>query len=222
MKKLIVIFTIIALLNACDSGIFSGKLKQGVIQYKLEYLDDPNENPIISLLPTEMEIIFKDGFFLQEVKGWMGVFRMAGINNKKTGTKSALLKLMNKKYLYQVDKNTEGFGFNPMKNKKIEFTDEVKEIAGYKCKKAKITWEELNIDVFYTTEIKIDEPNWNNPFPEIEGVLLEYQYDMFDIKTKVTATAVLQEEIENTAFEIPTGYKNVSKKEMEDVINELM
>lgn len=45
---------------------------------------------------------------------------------------------------------------------------------------------------------------------------------MFDIKTKVTATAVTKEEVPNEVFEIPEGYKNVSKKEMEDVINDLM
>jgi len=222
MKRLIIIITVLTLFVACDSSIFSGKLKQGTIEYKLEYLDDANEKPIISLLPTEMKIQFKKGYYLQSVEGWMGIFRMAGVNNVKEKKKSALLKIMNKKYLYQVDGNSDGFGFNPMKDKKIELTKETKEIAGYKCKKANISWNNYDFVVYYTDKIKIDEPNWNNPFPEIDGVLLEYQYEMFDIKTKVTATAVIKEDVPDDVFEIPAGYKNVSKKEMEDVINDLM
>jgi len=222
MKRLIIIITVLTLFTACDSSIFSGKLNEGTIDYKLEYLDDANEKPIISLLPTEMKIQFKKGYYLQSVEGWMGIFRMAGVNDVKAKKKSALLKIMNKKYLYQVDGNSEGFGFNPMKDKKIELTNETKEIAGYKCKKANITWNGYNFSIFYTDEIRIDEPNWNNPFPEIDGVLLEYQYEMFDIKTKVTATTVKKEDIADETFEIPAGYKNVSKKEMEDVINDLM
>ncbi len=222
MKRYIIIITVLVLFVSCDSSIFSGKLKEGTIDYKLEYLDDANEKPIISLLPTEMKIQFKKGYYLQSVEGWMGIFRMAGVNDVNAKKKSALLKIMNKKYLYQVDGNSEGFGFNPMKDKKIEFTEETKEIAGYKCKKANVTWGSYTFSVYYTDEIKIDEPNWNNPFPEIDGVLLEYQYEMFDIKTKVTATGVIKEKVPSEVFEIPEGYKNVSKKEMEDVINDLM
>ena len=222
MKRLLIIISILTFFVACDSSIFSGKLNEGVIEYNLEYLDDSNEKPIISLLPTEMKIQFKKGYYMQSVEGWMGIFRMAGVNNVEKKKKSALLKIMNKKYLYQVDGNSDGFGFNPMKDKKIEFTEETKEIAGYKCKKANVTWSDYSFIVYYTDEISIDEPNWNNPFPEIEGVLLEYQYEMFDIKTKVTATSVKKEEVEDSVFEIPEGYKNVSKKEMEDVINDLM
>jgi len=222
MKKLIILLSISVFIIACENSFFSGKLNEGVIQYKLEYLDDANEKPIISLLPTEMSIKFKKHNFLQVVEGWMGIFRMAGVNNSDTKTKSALLKIMNKKYLYQVEGTTDGFGFDPMKDKKIELTDETKEIAGYNCKKANITWKGNKFEIFYTDEISIEDPNWNNPFPEIEGILLEYQYEMFEIKTRVTATKVSKEEVPDSEFEIPEGYEKVSKKDMEVVINDLM
>ena len=97
-----------------------------------------------------------------------------------------------------------------------------KEIAGYVCKKAKVTWDDLSFDVFYTDEIKITDPNWNNPFNEIDGVLLQYQFDMFGIKTKITAETVEKIDVEDETFDIPADYKTVTKAEMEDVINQLM
>jgi GLPGLI family protein len=222
MKKLLLLILSIFILYSCDSGIFSGKLKEGIIKYKLEYFDNPENMAIISVLPTEMEVKFKPNHYLQSVDGWMGIFRMAGYNNMDKNQKTALLKMMNKKYIYQVTGETGGFGFDPMAGKKLEFTNETKEIAGYKCKKVKVTWKDKKFDIYYTTKIKIEDPNWNNPFPEIDGVLMEYQISMFGINTKITATQVTKQNIPDEDFIVPAGYKNVSKKEMEDVINKLM
>ncbi len=223
MKKiLILIISITLILVSCDSGIFSGKLKEGVIKYKLEYFDNPDNMAIISVLPTEMEIKFKPNHYLQSVEGWMGIFRMAGYNDIKKNEKTALLKMMNKKYIYKVTGETGGFGFDPMEGKKLEFTKETKQIAGYKCKKVKVTYKDKQFDVYYTDKIKIEDPNWNNPFPEINGVLMEYQISMFGINTKITATQVVKQDIPDEDFIVPAGYKNVSKKEMESVINKLM
>lgn len=222
MKKAAILILIILSFWSCNSDLFSGKLKEGVINYKVEYLDDENEKPIISMLPTEMTIKFKKGYSIQEVEGWMGVFRMAGIRHIKDESKTALLKILADKYLYSVKGGQDAFGFDPMKDKKIEYSTETKIIAGYNCKKATVTWDTLKFDVFYTEEIKIQDPNWNNPFGEIDGVMLQYQVDMFGIKTKITAESVENIDIDDEAFDIPDDYKNVSKKEIEDVINNLM
>jgi len=222
MKKTAVFIIIVLFFWSCDSSIFSGKLNEGIITYNLKYLDDKNEKPIIDLLPTDMTITFKKHFSLQVVEGWMGIFRIAGIRHNKENTKTALLKIMADKYIYTVGGNGEAFGFNPMKGKKIDFVDETKLIAGYTCKKAVVTWEGKTFDVYYTDEIKIEDPNWNNPYSEIDGVLMEYQIDMFGIRTQITAKSVEEKDIETETFDIPADYKKVSKKEMEDVINNLM
>ena len=222
MKKTAVFIIIVLFFWSCDSSMFSGKLNEGVITYNLEYLDDGSEKPIIELLPTDMTITFKKHYSIQVVEGWMGIFRIAGIRHNKENTKTALLEIMADKYIYTVRGKGEAFGFNPMKGKKIKFEDETKEIAGYNCKKAVVTWENKTFDVYYTDEIKIEDPNWNNPYPEIDGVLMEYQIDMFGIRTQITAKSVEEKDIEEETFDIPADYKKVSKKEMEDVINKLM
>lgn len=222
MKKTALFIIIVLFFFSCDSSFFSGKLKEGVIIYDLEYLEDENDKPIIDLLPSEMTIQFKKGYSLQVVEGWMGIFRIAGIRHIKENSKTALLKIMADKYIYTVEGSGEAFGFNPMKGKKITYKKETKLIAGYTCKKATVTWNNKIFDVFYTNEIKINDPNWNNPYPEIDGILLEYQIDMFGIRTQITAKTVEEKDVEVEVFDIPADYKKVSKKEMEDVINKLM
>ena len=121
-------------LHSCDVSL-SGGSKEGQVEYSLEYLEDEKAKPIISLLPTTMVYQYKDDNYIQEVEGWMGIFKMAGIKNMSENYNAALLKIMADKYVYKGDL---AFGYDEYPGMKIEYTQETKDIAGYKCKKANI------------------------------------------------------------------------------------
>ncbi len=221
IKYLLVLLFAAIIINSCDISV-GGKFDQGIIEYDLKYLEDENKNPIISLLPTTMTFQFKDENLSQSVEGWMGIFKMGGIYNAEDQTTTAFLKIMADKYIYQ---GNSAFGYNEYPDMQIEYVDETKEIAGIKCKKANITipgGEIEQFSVYYTDKIKLEKANLFNPFKEIPGVLLEFQYEMFDITTSLTATKIEQVEVDDAIFEVPSGYKKVSKEEMEEVINNLM
>ncbi|HIE16496.1 MAG TPA: hypothetical protein EYP69_06195 [Bacteroidales bacterium] len=215
---------IIYLFSGCEN-VFHSKPSEGIIHYNLEYLQSEEENPIVSLLPTEMDIEFKNNFTHQKVEGWMGIFYMGGIFNPKAYRKTALLKIMGQKYQYFEDADKQvDFGFDPYDGMKLEETKETKIIAGMLCKKVKVIFPDTseNFDIYYTNEIEIKNANWNNPFHSINGVLLDYQIKMFGIKTHIIATSIEFVEVPDETFSIPDGYKEVSKEEMEEVINKLM
>ncbi|MFH2094583.1 MAG: hypothetical protein ABIJ16_02690 [Bacteroidota bacterium] len=208
-------------LVSCDIKL-GGKLDQGIVEYEITYLEDDKQNPIISLLPTTMEFKFKDNNYSQKVEGWMGIFSMAGLCNKDKNEYSALLKIMSDRYVYQ---GKAAFGYDEFSGMKIEFTKETKVIAGFTCKEANIVFpnkEYEDFKIYYTEEIELENPNFFNPFKEIPGVILEYQYEMFDITTKLIAIRVEKIEITDDEFEVPADYKKVEKEEMEEVINNLM
>jgi len=93
----------------CKS-VFHSKPSEGIIHYELQYLESEDENPIISLLPTEMDIEFKDNFSHQKVEGWMGIFYMGGIFNPKT-KRTVKVKLIESEFahkkVYLIDKLTQ-------------------------------------------------------------------------------------------------------------------
>ena len=217
--KYIILFLAVISLYSCNKF---GGADEGVITYKLKYLEEEKEKPVISLLPTEMEFYFKDDNTCQKVEGWMSIFSIIGISDVKTGYKYALLKIMADKYMYKDNKKDVAFGYKEMKGKTIEYTDDTKEIAGYKCKKAIVKYKGEEYDVYYTDKINIKEPNWNNPYKEIKGVVMEYEISMFDIRTKITAVKVENIEVSDDVFVVPDGYNEVTKQKMEDVINNLM
>ncbi len=224
IKLLGLFIFIIFSFNGCK-GVFNSKSSEGVIHYELVYLQSEDENPIISLLPTEMDVEFKDDNTHQKVEGWMGIFYMGGIYNAKTNRKTALLKIMGQKYQHFEDGNKQvDFGFDPYEGMKLKETNEEKVVAGIKCKKVHVSFpdKDEDFDIYYTNDIEMTNPNWNNPFHSIKGVLLEYQIKMFGIKTRITAKSVEYIEIPDEDFAIPDGFKEVSREEMEEVINKLM
>lgn len=227
MRYTILLFILITLITSCGNYNTSGKIEEGVIKYDIKYFQSEAENPIISLLPTSMTYKFKDDNISQRIEGWMGIFHMAAISIPKKDENTALLKILNKKYLYQsLITNGKSFGYDEMPGMKITLVnDSIKTIAGYKCHKAIVSFSDTTktpFDIFYTNDIELKNPNRNNPFREIDGVLLQYQMCFQNIRMLLAAKKIEGIEIPDEAFEVPDGYETVNREIMQKTINDLM
>jgi len=229
-KKILLLIIIVIAASVTTYFIFSGKSftlsntkKEGLITYKLKYLEN---NDITTLLPTEMTIAFKDDNMHQKVVGWSNIFSLEGIRNVKDKTCSALFKVLGKRFVYTSHSLGQVvFGFDPYNGMKLVKTNETKTIAGFNCKKVKVEFPDKSREdfyIYYTDEIKLKNPNWNNPFYDIKGVLMEYQIEMFGIKTQIVADTVQFIKVDDNEFDIPVDYKQVTKEELEDEINKLL
>ncbi|PCH92025.1 MAG: hypothetical protein COB85_08595 [Bacteroidetes bacterium] len=150
----------------------------------------------------------------------MGVFKTALIADPSTRIVHQLLKIMSKKYVMELDSNEIHQLYGELPEMKVHFTDETKEIAGYKCHKAVVTFknnikEEFNI--FYTDEIDIENSNWCTPFNEIKGVLLEYHVRKYNYEMKLVATKVTKADIDANDFVVPSDYEQISQDEMDKI-----
>ncbi len=221
----LVFYVVLLLFAACNSSTFSGTLDEGTIEYDMIYLQDEKENPLISLLPTTMTLKIKNNNSIQKIEGWMGVFQMAGIARRDENYKAAYLKIMGEKYVFETTMDGPAFGFDEYKKMKLVPSDSVKIIAGYKCKAYDVFLDDsaaVAFTVFYTNEIKLDNPNCNNPYQQIDGVLLEYQMKFQKIPVHLIARKVIKEDISDDEFVVPDGYQKVSKEKIQEVINNLM
>lgn len=230
MNKLLLILLIAGaslLISSCDSvnKMFSDKINEGFIEYDIEYLQDERENPLISLLPTTMEFKFRDNCSVQKIEGWMSIFAMSGIADRKNDKSFAMLKIMNEKYVYETSMKGPSFGFDEMTGFKIVYTDCTAVIAGLPCKMANVEFNNDTIKdfkIYYTDMIELENPNSHNPFGEIKGVLMEYQMSFQKIPLRLKAKNVSQEEVLDEDFAIPAGYVSVSREKMQEVISNLM
>ena len=222
---IISIFSIISLLiflPSCNEIMKGMRISEGYIEFDISYPKITEENnDLEGLMPSEMVYKFKDHKSSYTFNVAMGIFKATFISDSKKREILHLIKLLNKKYGLVMDEK-EALEMNAnISNVKLNFTDETKEIAGYKCKKVEASYEEEGriekFDLYYTDEINVDNPNWSTPFHEIKGVLMEYQFYRYDFLMKFTAKKVVKKNIKDSEFEFPEDYEAITIKEMEDL-----
>jgi len=206
-------------------NLFSDKMDEGIVEYDIEYLQDERQNPLISLLPTTMQFRFKDNVSVQKIEGWMSIFAMAGIADRNNNRSLAMLKIMNEKYVYETTLTGPSFGFDEMPPFEMVPSDCTKVICGITCNRMDIKFNNDTISdfsIYYTNQIKLDNPNTHNPFSKLNGVLLEYQMSFQKIPMRLVAKRVASEEVLDEEFEVPAAYEKVDREKMQEVISNLM
>lgn len=220
-KRLTVILFLIfvVVFPSCKSCKPGGKgISEGIIEYDAEVLD--KNNPMADLAPDKMIVKFKDNKSSVDLSAGMGLFSTTFISDPDTKTMLQLVKLLNKKFAYIMDSTAVKKEIDSAGVITIEKTSETKTIAKFKCKKARVTFPGNThppYDVWYTNEINIQDPNWSNPYKEIDGVLMEYQMNRYGLAMKFTAKNVTKADVDDTSFELPDEYKLISKEEMDEL-----
>ncbi len=216
-------FTMIGFTSCNDDGAVSEgtTINEGKIVYQLSYPQFKEDNIFTSMFPSEMTFKFKDNNTKNELKTSMAVFSTQLLANNKEKKVTHLVKVANKYSGLEMDsiEIMEEYGKKP-DGMTITPSDSTKEIAGFHCKHAFVTFEnepKRNFSIFYTTEIGIEEPNWCTPFHEINGVLMEATVNKFNIDMQMVATNVVKEEYPEEEFMITREYQPITVEEMADI-----
>ncbi len=209
MKHTTLILIILHLFISCSSK--SDKIKtdaEGTITYKVCYETSEDSNPIVALLPTQVEYKFKNNNISILSEGYLGFFSTKFISNIDESTNSLLFKILNNKMNYEFGNNEIPFIYNHKLATKIKYLKTDKVIAGYKCKLARVFIEEIPkpIDVYYTEDICLENPNRNTPFGKINGVLLEFETTLNEITAKFSAQNISMTPVSKDEFLVPSDY----------------
>ena len=171
-----------------------------------------------------MELIFKDNKYITNLSAGMGLFKTSFIVDRDENEFSQLVKLVDKKYILTLKDEEVEESLSHMSSFTIEHTEETKQILNYTCKKSIITINNGTNDafsVFYTDQINIETPNWCNQFKEIGGLMLEYQYEKYDVCMRFTAEKIEFKEIDDTEFEIDKKYVALSEVDLDKEMQEI-
>ncbi|MRT94833.1 hypothetical protein [Ancylomarina sp. 16SWW S1-10-2] len=209
MKRTALILIILQVLISCSSKSNNVKADaEGTITYKLYYETSEDSNPIIALLPTQVEYKFQNNNILVLSEGYLGFFSTKFISKFDEPKSSMLFKILNKKMNYEFGNKEIPFIYNKKLATKIKYLKTDTIIAGYKCKLAKVSIEDIPnpINVYYTEDIQLKNPNRNTPFNKIDGVLLEFETTMNKFKVKFSAQNVSLAPVNKDEFIIPSEY----------------
>lgn len=217
----LLIIALIALGYSCKEQ--GGKyIDEGEIHYNITYKGNfiiPTE-----ALPQNLIVSFKKDKILFEMIG-LGNSGIVNLANPDKGIYDTYYNFLGlQKYYYEAEPGEIFPGFASMKDMKIDKTSKTAVICGYNCKNATVTFgnnEGQPHEIWYTDEIKVDEPNASTPFSEIHGVLMSFFFIMGTAEINFNAETVYKKDVPDDVFDRRPKYVRVSKSDIEEVMTDL-
>lgn len=232
MIKLKVSFPhVLLILVSLNAIIFSGcsdstKLKglsEGYIEYAIEYDNYDPQKYSNKLRPNLMVIKFKDNNTINKIEGLSGAFSFAFIQDTEAKKTYTLMKLFNKKLVYEepICDTAYPYAYEDMPKFTLQITNETEEILGLTCQKAIATFVDSvwdSFEILYTSDLAIENPNYNTPFEQLNGVMLKFSVILFNQRMNIHATSIKASKIPYDEFKVPEYYENIEKETVRDVI----
>jgi hypothetical protein len=204
---------------------FGTSLTEGRIDYAVTFPHLDPDNVMMSILPDQMTISFKGDRYNSEFNTYGGVFKNKISIDTKGRSYTQMLKIFKKRLSCkydQIDLEEMMQDFPPFT---IIKSDRIDTIAGIPCRMAKgifYAMDEPDINIYYSDQIAVKDPNWCSPFAELDGFLLGYDIDMFDMRLRLLAENVEAAPIEDEEFLVEEDYKKVSYKYIKVELEKLM
>jgi hypothetical protein len=196
-------------------------LDQGEIHYTIEYMGSTGFVPK-EYMPRDLVVSFKDNKILFEILAPIGNSGIINLSNPEKEIFDTYISLLTLRYYYAAKPGEVNPGFESMKGMEIRKTSRKSEICGFNCKNAEVTFpadRSKIYNIWYTDEIKVENPNAFTPFSEINGVLLSFFFFMGTSEMHFDAETVYKKEIPDKTFERREKYIRVSKEDINKFIN---
>jgi hypothetical protein len=209
----------IVMLASCGSG----KVSEGVIEYEVSYPYLNASDFMVKMLPNKMTMKFKDGKFKTTVSKGKSI-KTEFISDCKNKTLSTAFQFGTKKLLVEL---TEGEIKGMLKEfPKLTYLEvnDKDTCVGFNILKKVAVFEDISYpeaELWYTEDIELENANWCYPYSDIKGVLLQYEIERYGLRMRLKATSFKDESVDDTEFNLPTGYKTVKLKNFEAEVKKI-
>ncbi|HKR04362.1 MAG TPA: DUF4412 domain-containing protein [Bacteroidia bacterium] len=193
------------------------KIDEGKAVFEISYPDADIPDEQMAMMPTESSMFFKEDQARVEMKMGMGMNQVMIFDNKNK-IMTILMDMMGNKIAIKmteddIKKRKEKEG---KQDYDVKITDETKDIAGFKCKKAIITGKDgSSFDLYFTDQIAYKNGDWISEYKNINGFPLQYKITQGNMTMQMTAKSVAKEKVDDEKFVIPSDYKSMTMEEMQ-------
>lgn len=187
---------------------------EGTIVYAIEYLEVPEEvKGFESMLPSDMSMKFS-GSKTRIEQQLMGGSQVVVTDNEAEDA-FMLMDLMGQKIAVVMSKEELDAERETIQDPRIIYKDDTKEVMGYTCKLAYVHQPDSDqlTAIWYTNELNIKN---HQDFEQLNGFPLEYESVKDNMKIRLTATSVKEEEIADYLFLIPAGFDEMTLDELKE------
>lgn len=184
------------------------KIKAGSIVYSVDYPKHKNNAFLYNILPKETEVDFQDGVIRHDISQ-ANLFNIMLIdcNQKKL---EVYHQYGDDSYNISLSENELTEMQKKLPRYKILIKSDTRIIAGLTARKAIAVNQDLadeRVELWYTEDLGIPNPNWYNPYHGVPGVLLEYTIEQFGIKMKYSAIKFTEKKVNQTAEKLSIPIK---------------
>jgi GLPGLI family protein len=216
MKKIITLVAVAALALVTQVSNAQDKIKEGKAVFEISYPDAENMNDQqLAMMPKDVTIYFKDGKSRSEMSMSYGSFVTITDDAKKESI--MCMDMMGKKNAIKTSYDEAEKEKAKLGEYDVKITDETKEIAGYKCKKAMITYkkEEKPMEVWFTNDVAGTQSG-RYSYKGIDGFMMEFSMVQQGMTMKMTCTSLDKKAlVSDDKFKIPDGFTVMTQEEMQ-------
>jgi GLPGLI family protein len=180
---------------------------------------------MVNLLPDRMQMYFNRGAYVNELSTVGGLFKNRFLVNQQDKSMLHQLKVFKKKIETGYDENEVEKQLQALPQLTIIETQSTDTIAGLVCKKAIGVFDNISLpemEIWYTQEINLDNPNWCTQFHGLNGVLMQYEVEQLGIRMRFRAISVQNLESVEEQLEPEPGYESVSVDELKIELEQLV
>ncbi|MFT7588876.1 MAG: hypothetical protein ACI959_001089 [Limisphaerales bacterium] len=189
------------------AGVGEEVIKEGTITYTV-ITDDLDPNMAMFLTNMKMTVLFDKGNL--KIDTDMGMGSVVITSNAETKSTLMLMDMLGNRYAIRTEEQAA------QEEVEVTFPGETKVIAGYKCKKAVMIYQETEL-IFYVTD-KLNVPDLNAQFPidKLKGYPLQLELNQGPLKLTMIASEVKAEKMAKGTFDqiVPEGFEEKTMEEL--------
>lgn len=220
-NPLTLLIGIVLFFTACNNSEgFQADISEGIIEYKVSYPMLDSNDLMLDMMPEKLIMKFKDDRYKTELKAAAGIIETCYIANSTDRTLINMVKIFSDKYAMVLNESQTA-AMNELPPFRLEFLEDPMVIAEANCNKVLVDFgigRDESVFLYYTNEIKLKDPNWCTPFGKIDGVLLDYYLENYNMVMHLQAERIIPAEIDDSEFELPAEYKVLSKEDFDRVV----
>jgi hypothetical protein len=181
---------------------------EGIIKYDVFINNNINPEGIYI-------ITVKNGYIKRELAMNNG-FNNVTIYNQKTSKTLSLNVKDDTKYALEITEDELKEKNKRFQNAVFTTINKTKKLAGYQCEGYTVVYENKDeVQVYYTSDLVPQNETFNNQFPGLKGIPLEYETKSSPTNViNFVATLIEVKVIDSKTFTIPENYKIVTKEEL--------
>lgn len=217
MKKLLFSMAMVVL----STLSLTAQVTEGSVKYSIDMssTNPEMEMQLAMMQGSTFELSFKDDLTRSEMN--MGtIMKIVTITNSESEGGLMLMSGMMGNTAVKLNPEDMKDSKEDASETEVTFTDETKEIQGFKCKKAVVTDEEgTESIIWYSEEISVNKLGQSYLNKDVPGFPLEFELNQGEMKMTMTSTEFnkkLDKKAVKTMFDttIPEGYTEMSPDDL--------